>query len=705
MESTLTLNWTWSGWQEQLAKEPPLNNWTVLTRQDLQTQIQQEPLDDARTIFVDFFPDELTQEAWEQIKTHARKMVFLPPLITLPAQVGAQKQKPLLWVDTPQKNLPPVDWIQQDKNLQGLCRLWPIPAAALAKIFDVRQAENQTDICESLNSPLWVLAVNDAQTEHALYQVARQYGIRVAYWERAYSSPMRYMAGYEHPFDTLQDKSLRARLKRVRETPPAPAQVPQKISLAQVRETLGYARLGLGAGAYPWVMRPEATLATQTLPQDFTHKLTLPQTSMVICAGIRTLGKKQNETPAQALTERLWSVLLTEIFSLPTDHAAQRWAAAYAAQPHLCASITRLLLRQANGWELRNIVFVVLFNIFTLEIFDATAKKLLQDIRELEPRWFDYPDLQPEQWIQKALMDACWESANPTASETEAPSACKDLWAYRAVTLWRQKNAEQAAQALRKAIAEKSITRLGWRIMLPHALEAGGEVFGEALTAAIAEVGAEHAVFYAMEGKWGMPADAAWGKAHAGELAQMVTALEKNPNENGHWSDRRFYLLALTQKAPEAAAKYQSEEIYRRNAHAGLLLAFSAMIAGQEKTGVEILKAIDPGALPGFGMALHATLAMRAGMAERGHGTLTALMQAEPAFWQTTPMDIRAADKWMLAGIIGRATHDAEMTKRATERLEGPLWKDKLAVVKNAPSSLTPESLTHELREWILNDI
>lgn len=681
----------WSGWREQLARNEGSDGpWAFLTNRTWECK----GLEEAKVVFVDFFPDELTQEKWEQVKAYRGKMVFLPPWVVVGPQKKVNSSKPVVWLATGAKNLPAVEGVfDNDKNLRGLCPTWPIPGKAVAKVLDIRNVTAE-DIGQCLPAPAWILSVDDAQTEHALYRLARQHGIRVAYWERTYTSPLRYLTGYEHAFDVVQDKSLRERFKRAYapgEIAPPP---PTEAKLERVMERFGYRALGLAEDGYTWSYECNQQIWQQGLPGAFAQKLALPQTLHTLGVGLQEVLKQAADSTSLALAGRMWQMWVTYVLSMPPDVARERWGVAMATQPTPTLRATLYLMEKTTQAAQWLVMQTALQGAFMFEAPADARAQIADGAQAYGKRWWESNDSTPVMLEIKTLMEILRRKAAPQRS----PSAS----IYEAVWHLRQGSVNEAAQMFESSAA--GATPFGYRVALWNTFERPDMPFGKILKAAAGACGVDLAVVYALERRWDMAADKNWRNAHKGRLNEMAQLLkDSRPGSQGA-SVLELFLWMMVERAGEALEEYRAQA-KTLGSSIGMILAFMALNTGQAKEAAELLKLVEHEKLSTSERATYAACQLMAGHVERGMSVLTEVMRESESFWRTTPMDAAAPQKWMLAGMIGKMTGEETIAQKAAERLNLAMWEEKRVAIANAPQNLGGAQLPVEIKQWIAKSL
>lgn len=689
MQKTLELNWTWRGWQEALENQSD-GPWATLEAAALEKGvIDTQELETARVIYVDFFPDELDKQAWLRVAAYARKMVFLPPKVILPTTATNAGNKPVTWVDNEDSSLPNAEWMQQESTVAQLCQLPKIQAQTLSRLMEVKKVADHREISLSLGARVWILAVDSPHVEHALCLVAHQHGIRLAHWKRAYASPLRYLAGYRHPFDAVEDKSLREKIKRVMNLQQTGDDVYLEQDLEKVQAELSYEKLRLADPVASVEPAPGINLRQQILPAIFAKKLAEPHARAVINSAAAALLKRRSESAANALGRRVWLAMMTDIFSQTEAVAAQQWQRAFAADNEGCARATQELLKRAQSWELKAVVQRLLWALYELQTTVPAAQRLLTDIQALQPRWFDYPRIYPTLWEMRSMLEAL------TGKEPckDTPESSQLYWALRRAA---ERKEELNGQEL--GAASDPALRMAMLMSFKTSERSFQAIFDEGRK----RWGAQYAAEMAMRKNWGMGTDLNWQKENQPRLEMVLQALRNDENSQHRWREGIFYLSILSGKAEAACKEFQLLPAQEKKESLAMTMAFFCLTQRQPAMARELLKNCEPQRLTTALLQFYAMLAVASNMTERGERAFTLLKQTEPHFWLSSPLDADAAHKWMAAAIVGQTAGDDIMVKKALALLKNFPEEDKYTTAAHWPKGQTSEILSASVREWIM---
>ena len=697
-----TLPWYWQGWAAQLSALPHV----CLTQQTLAT-LKDTPLTPSLRIFVDFWPDELSDAQWETLQPFLGQIFFLPPLVHLPAQVSSARSKPCFIFGGDATVLPSVHRVDNQNGEELNLQLPPLSAKYFTSHFPQASGLNAPTLAALPSADSWIVSNVSAPDAHALYQLAQDHHIPLAFWDSPYSSPLRQLCGYRPDTRASYDASLRQRFARVRAATAPTATLTRYTQLAQVLSQLGYARWFAPAATITWALAEYQNFQHTTLPQEFQQAAQNKRAVIAqSCATEIILPDAQASSEEKTLA---WKKILIGILSLRPEEALKFYGQALSLQPAETLYASQWAAHQCrkNPSGLINILNVILRSIFVQRFQHPLLPEFFTQLYQLEKYWLPtQTDDQPPSgaWTLVHLMNLM--GAQPSralpASATAAQRPLYDLHLFQSWALLHAGQADAALTAAQKdlqdskASAGAAVALLGEFFRLaPAQLPAlMAKMQGLLSPAVIANA--------ATRNNWNWCVNTSWRNERRALLQQFT-------QDMGRETEIAFRVPHIAAALFAGDTAQALDVCKKQNAtwtqQWGMTVAHFFWMAGQQQTASELLDSADPAAMHEWNLARYATLAFGLGNAVRGSAALAQMQKTSPYFWSTHLLSSHQEEKIMLAGLIAAAIGDHALRDHALKKLSQPSCADRHQRVAQAPTVCTLTDIPAELRQWIASTL
>lgn len=726
--------WSWSGWREHFSAAGYLISeerrvklsgndglWMFLTADEINkayaswtastnTNAPQKTLLDsidpelitADGWWVDFFPDEIDRKAWDQLRGLAHKMHFLPPLVQLSHRSSKNICNYVLITDQPGgiKVPTPEPIATGSKPLTYHPR--NIPPAFFEKSFGHLHLRQLQDLAEVVNCHGWILQFKNAQNEQAVYTMAQKHGIKVAFWDKAYSSPLRYLSGYETAFEEDHDKSLRSRLKRAYSdftsthySPPAP-------DIHEVKKKFGFTQLGLSFECFDFTFDPNILGFTSLRPTKMLSRFQNSAVLPALPAAIQALSGSL-ATKGEQLRARTWRAFIACILSSNPIQARRSWYYAWLKYPQATLKHTVEVLYELLEAKISThfATKVLLQTILHYKIDLQGVKELLDFLKNTEKRWLT-PGSSIWGWDIKALVGVL-EGQNPQEilpAEYLDNKTIKGLWASYAVINWRKGNSETAHQAMQYEIQRQTTEDFTTTLTLRTLFETNDSGFESFLKNSWPAGYKGHAALACLEFTSYAVADGNWINQHRTALEKLTEYVAHAPSNDVWAGITSLYLRAWLgdlepindyQKKP---AEYGPEAIV----WLGLIYFFTHQLDAVGRC----LDLSKSSLGPDTTLALSATLNHLAGRRDISWTQFDTLKSLNPAFWRSSFISERQDMIAVMMGMMGKASGNEMLTAHALARLHAPHWEDRRSAVHNTQRVSAAGDIDPKLIDWMM---
>ncbi len=670
--------WYWSGWAFGDADA------LFLTRENvLAGEVPLEAAREAKKIYVDFFPDELPVAKEIPLKEFYNKMFFLPPRVALPASVGKTYNKKFLLSDGPFDALtaPEIPDGPPD-SIRVEYKPLPVPVPILSEMLEIARVSSAADICEVLNAPGWVLLCQSPQIEQALFYVAAQHGIKIDFWQRQYSSPLRALDGYEFPFGTCLDKSLRARVRRVMDSALSARAPALNGSFERVEEIFNFEKLGLSEPSLDGSRSNWQGTLELTLPEPLRKSVFENQTMLSLGTAAQRLPK---ELP---LRGRVWKTMCVDALSRWGTQRLSLLNDLWEADAQLTQKCLAELLNSSFGRSIPQI--------------SRLAEIVFQTIMELglgaqATELVSFWEAQKEGWevagIKESQKMRYWAELIKGNLEAEVDEEM-ELW--RGVGLLR-KGSSLAEEVLEASFAKGSAPSrtcalretLLWRSPIFERLWKLQKLPAEGVAAVFD-------LFYIFGNH------AQYRKGREEPLRMIGQTLKKMPLEGCQWL--HWPAAVLLGQEGKIVANYQAGA-GKWDAGAEVRLCDTFFAGGDLVRAREFLAKVDPKRLDLNQTLFFASLSFALGNHAQGNEALRQIRLRSESFWKLQLMSLYRYSRDARAGWLGAILGDSEMAQAALARLGGEAYRPRRMFIEALEPCQQRQVLDEELREWMMADL
>lgn len=685
----------WSAWRDELRTAGT----SLLSFGEIM-HLSPERFDQLTTserIFVDFFPDELPRAFWDKIKPFRARMIFLPPKVLLPSVIGKRRQKPLLLSDGDISGLlPPTPQpVARDVAAPSYTPV-PMPAECFDDFFDFVADVALAVPADLINAPAWVLMCSSPQVEHALYSVAHNYGIRVAFWSRAYSSPLRFLAGYDQAFNACVDKTVRERLRRVKDSHALPNFKEPGLTLDQVIRQFNFPALGLDGQFDETSRLLRLRWDWRMLPDPFTRALVASPLQATLGSMAQYLSRQQHSLVIDNLSRRVWQVLVADLLSEGSLFYAYR-NLAYAFFYHPQATFQALLdlLDLAfNGRQYPcEAIKIVLYSIVSNDLKGPSVSAFLDFLRRNEAAWLTVGAGAFECEVKALLQILEGGEGIPLK-----PGICADLLVVRGVLRLRAGDLAAALDLFRQEISQKSISDIGWSLLLDALMEHAPQALGEFFTSAVSLLGYDLAMSFATARHAGHLVDPDSRAKRQTAFRSIDDVLRAAP-DHAPW---KLYVGVLAGHGAQSLAVFSSA-VGSIDPQTASHVSFYFVAVQDFVRARDILSSLDISSLRPSELCRVALLSFIVGLSQKGNAALEMLCRAAPCFWRSHFLDATCDENLFLLGIFARATGEESLAVKVLSTLDFPANAHYQAAIRSMPylpDAVLPRA---DLKRWILN--
>ncbi len=662
-------------------------------------------------LWVDFFPDELSNGLWIGLRVCANKMFFLPPFLGFPPQVGHSRQKLVFVSDRPVKAIYPPRQELSSAQVSISYDPPPLKTGLFEKNFDFVHLQRADDLAGIMNAPGWVLNCQNLHVEQAVCAIAQKYGIKISFWDRSYSSALRSLAGHPCPFDIPMDKNLRQRLQRVSQVsrllPPKEKAGGAEEDVSNLIWAYSYGKLGLLAEFMDFNYVGRVPSQEIALPPPFRDALKDAPLMLSLSGAIQKLEKLLPPESGVSLVDRLWVLLLWRIFLLPDTDAWCLWYYSFARYPERVVKATRRILE--TGFEkrqnMRAIIKTILQSILYYDINGSGIGTLLDDLEKTRESW-QAPD--SDAWgAQITALFSILRGENPSkslASNCVSEKEVSDVFASYGVRLIRSGMVEDGLRAIRKDMDSATLTDFGWRLSLKSLSGVEGPVLDEFLDRCVPlEKACEASFIYTQCNICGIVGKIPRAKSLS-SLGRMCQKLKDGGLDN-RWNLLMYVsFITVLGRGGEALSLCRERGM---TSDMGLLIHLSTLnfLMHEYDLSAQVLDLMWDAPANNYETAHAAVLNWVLGQRDRGIILMKRLKTQCPSFWEPLFVSPASAMLIFLLGVLGRACADEKMAQLALRRLDVPEWEDRRAYIMGMASSPMAIRLDEEFREWILRSL
>lgn len=715
------LPWYWAQWESQLAatgyKRHPhalaaftkdTHTWAFLTFEDLdraRTTLtsQNKPLTDLPDLldlatpgitgfFVNFFPDELLWTDWKQLYPYSKHFVFLPPLPQPLSHAGDKKSKSAFITDSPASSIypPTPESFAKDYALHDY-RPANIPAGCFHKVFDFISAQRHQDLNLALLAPSWIVQSTSPHIQQALCMLAQMHGMKVSFWQKTYSSPLRHLTGEETAFDWTTDTSLRQRWMRTSQSSATVPPTPHFLQLNDVITRLSYPKLKLSNELIELEFHTPKLDAQHLLPLQLINHFQFSPTFPSLLTAAEVIPQTTSG-PSSALLSRLWRAILTRIFLAGPTPARRHWYYAFChhREPTLNATIDIIAFSISQRTPDYEIIKTVLQSAIYYRIPAAQINSLLELLKNSQSVW--------------ARIDAHWEAEITGMIDIlqGRPPSVSSLSLQCIHAIYTLQPSGGATVTLPNDLSADSLSDFAWRFTLQGLFAAANPFFEQFIALTVNKQNLFTAFCVCNELHSFHSGDPQWRQQHSQVIQQLLVLAERLEVPAAEVQLMKLCFRATVEDSSVGViSEYQTSRAHL-GAAAGVFLATIYFQKLDASAAVSILNISGEEKLDDWLTSVAAMLFISSGNRDKGLSLLTELKNQNPCGLRFSFLSPQAPFVFFVIGALGRITGDSQLTQLALGKLTAPALADHVSALQHIPSPSEPRPLPADITQWLL---